>query len=312
MTFTDAGQALDPNIKTFLHRANQVILGKEQAIRYALTCLLARGHLLIEDVPGVGKTSLVKLIGHLLGLKTHRIQFTNDLLPSDILGTSVFDGESKSFQFIKGPIFAQLVICDELNRATPKTQSACLQAMEEGEVSSEGVNHPLPQPFFLVATQNPRENIGTYPLPESQLDRFLMKINLGYPDRKAEALILSRRTIIPDFSPCIQPAQLIKMQQEVDAVHVEPVCLDYLLDVVTATRQRGMGLSTRAALNFLQAAKAWAYVEGRDHLLPDDVQAVSRPVMEHRILDQSQHSRSPVEEILTGINPSPDLRQSRP
>lgn len=272
-----------------LDKADEVILGKRPQLKLAICCLLANGHLLIEDIPGVGKTTLVSLLGKCLGLDATRIQFTNDLLPGDILGTTVFDEESKSFHFHKGPIFGQLVIADELNRATPKTQSACLQAMEERKVTMDGVTHLLPEPFFLVATQNPLDQEGTYPLPESQLDRFLMKINIGYPDSEAEKLLLrgeSREKLIDKLKAHLSPKDLIEIQYLVDGVHVSEAIIDYLQRILEYTRNQAQdqwGLSPRAGIALLRAAKAWAFIEGRDMVLPEDIQAVGVSVISHRL-----------------------------
>ncbi|MCK9282906.1 MAG: AAA family ATPase [Rhodocyclaceae bacterium] len=280
----------DHDIEALLNAANRVILGKERQIRLALACLLARGHLLIEDIPGVGKTTLAHVLARLLGLDFQRIQFTSDLLPADILGVSVFDRESGAFRFHPGPVFAQLVLADEVNRATPKAQSALLEAMEERQVTTEGRTRPLPEPFFVIATQNPAHQIGTFPLPESQLDRFLMRIELGYPDRTAERELLAgadRRELVAQLSPCLPPPALLAMQRQVANVHAAPALLDYVQALAEHTRQSAdfvAGLSPRAALGLLAAARAWALLEGRDHALPEDIQAVLPSVIGHRLL----------------------------
>lgn len=266
---------------------NEIIVGKEEVIRLAVVCLLARGHLLIEDVPGVGKTTLSQALARSLGLPFRRIQFTSDLLPADILGNSIFDRETGRFVFHPGPIFAPAVLIDEVNRATPKTQSALLEAMEENQVSADGVSHLLPQPFFVIATQNPRQQIGTFPLPESQLDRFLMRLELGFPDRASEREMLvgrNRRDLLATLPEAISGAQLAELQARVPAVHASPALLDYLQDLLAASRrEHAAGLSPRAGLALLHASQAWALAQGRDAVLPEDVQAVAVPVMAHRL-----------------------------
>jgi MoxR-like ATPase len=266
-----------------------IILGKERQVRLALACLLARGHLLIEDLPGVGKTTLAHALAQLLGLHFQRIQFTSDMLPADILGVSIYDRDSGRFNFHPGPVFAQLVLADEINRATPKTQSALLEAMEERQVTAEGETRPLPAPFFVIATQNPAHQIGTFPLPESQLDRFLMRIELGYPDRAAERELLAgadRRDMLAGMSPCISPAELQAHQESVRHVHVAEPLIDYVQALVAHTRESAdwqAGLSPRAALALLASARAWAWLSGRDHVLPEDIQAVLPGVAGHRL-----------------------------
>ena len=276
-------------LQPFFEEAGRIILGKERQLRLALTCLLARGHLLIEDLPGVGKTTLAHVLAGSLGLDYQRIQFTSDLLPADILGVSVFDRASGGFQFHPGPVFAQLILADEINRATPKSQSALLEAMEERQVTSEGVTRRLPEPFFVIATQNPSDQIGTFPLPESQLDRFLMCIELGYPDAAAERELLAgreRRMLLADLRPVLSPAQLTVLQAEVEAVHASPALLDYVQELLAFSRQSDRfvaGLSPRAGLGLLRAARGWAYIEQRDYLLPEDIQAVLPAVAGHRL-----------------------------
>jgi MoxR-like ATPase len=266
-----------------------VILGKEGQIRLALACLLAKGHLLIEDLPGVGKTTLAHALAQLLGLSFQRIQFTSDMLPADIIGVSVFDRDSGAFRFHPGPVFTHVVLADEVNRATPKTQSALLEAMEERQVTAEGQTRPLPEPFFVIATQNPSTQIGTYPLPESQLDRFLMRIELGYPDRAAERELLAgvdRREVLAGLQPCLSPEELLNHQKAVRAVKVAEPLIDYVQAIVAQTREAPdwqVGLSPRAALALLAASRAWAWLEGRDHVLPDDVQTVLPGVACHRL-----------------------------
>ncbi|MCB9026269.1 MAG: MoxR family ATPase [Bdellovibrionaceae bacterium] len=266
---------------------NQVIVDKEQVIKLSLTCLFANGHLLLEDRPGMGKTSLVKTLSKVLGLNSQRIQFTNDMLPADIIGTTIFNKEKATFDFHKGPIFSNFVLADEINRATPKTQSACLQAMEEYQVNMDGQAYDLPHPFFLVATQNPQENVGTFPLPESQLDRFLMKINLGLPSRKAEREIITgkdRRAWIDELPQIYSAAEVLKIIDEVKKVHFSPTMLDYLQDIVAKSRVLSVGLSPRAVIDFSRAAQSWAFIESRDFVIPEDIQAVAVAVMNHRLV----------------------------
>ena len=277
------------SITEILTAAGRIILGKETQLKLALACLLARGHLLIEDLPGVGKTTLAHTLARLLGLEFSRIQFTSDMLPADIIGISIFDRERSDFRFLPGPLFAQVLLADEINRATPKTQSALLEAMEEGQVSSDGKTHPLPKPFFVIATQNPSSQIGTFPLPESQLDRFLMRLELGYPDRQAERTLLEsggRREQLPDLAACFSPEQLAPLQKQAAAVHVSPALLDYVQSLIEATRHSPKfihGLSPRAALALLAAARAWAFIAGRSMALPEDIQAVLPSVACHRL-----------------------------
>ena len=276
-------------IDSVLNAANGIILGKEREIKMALACLLARGHLLIEDVPGVGKTTLAHLLAKLLGLDFQRIQFTSDLLPADILGVSIFDRDSSSFRFYPGPIFASLILADEVNRATPKAQSALLEAMEERQVTAEGQTRPLPNPFYVIATQNPAHQIGTFPLPESQLDRFLMRIALGYPDRVAERELLSgadRREMIGALHPVLAAESVLDLQQQASSVFAASALIEYVQTLVEYTRHSpefDAGLSPRASLGLLASARAWALIEGRDHVLPEDIQAVLPSVAGHRL-----------------------------
>jgi MoxR-like ATPase len=290
-----------------IQQAGRVILGKEQQIRLALACLLARGHLLIEDLPGVGKTTLAHVIARSLGLDFHRIQFTSDMLPADILGVSVYERDSGSFKFHPGPIFAQLILADEVNRATPKTQSALLEAMEEHQVTAEGETRRLPEPFFVIATQNPSHQVGTFPLPESQLDRFQMRIELGYPDREAERALLQgveRRDLIATLDPCLTPAELLELQQLVKRVHVSPALFDYIQALVEYTRRSPEfvnGLSPRAALALSACARAWALIQGRDHVLPEDVQAVLPGVATHRLHPVMNGVKRTTSDIAVGL-----------
>lgn len=279
--------------------AGGIILGKERELRLALACLIARGHLLIEDLPGVGKTTLAHVLARALGLQFRRVQFTSDLLPADILGASVYDRDNGGFTFHPGPIFAQLVLADEINRATPKTQSALLEAMEEYQVTVEGRTYTLPEPFFVLATQNPSHQIGTFALPESQLDRFLMRLELGYPDTQAERALLQgrdRRELIANMAPAMTPAALIAIQQNLSGIHVSEAMLDYIQAILHTSRlspHYREGLSPRAGLGLVRAAQAWAVLAGRAYVMPEDVQAVLPAVVRHRLqpaADFSDHS----------------------
>ena len=276
------------SLEQIVEEAGRIILGKEHAIRLALTCLLARGHLLIEDLPGVGKTTLAHTMTRLLGLNYQRIQFTSDLLPADIIGISVYDQEERSFHFHPGPVFAQLVLADEINRATPKAQSALLEAMEERQVTVDGESRPLPEPIFVIATQNPAHQVGTFPLPESQLDRFLLKISLGYPDAKHERKLLAgtdRRDLVERIEPCISPAQLTGFQRQVQGIHIADPMLDYCQAILEFSRNNprfNHGLSPRAGLGILRSAQAWAMLGGRSHVIPEDIQAVLPACVGHR------------------------------
>lgn len=280
-------------LEACLKAVDEILLGKDRQVRLALACLLARGHLLIEDLPGMGKTILSHALARVLGLSFQRIQFTSDLLPGDILGTSVFDKDSGQFVFHPGPIFAELVLADEINRATPKSQSALLEAMEEGQVTIEGATRPLPEPFFVIATQNPASQGGTFSLPESQLDRFLMRLSLGYPGRAAERSLLlgeARRDLLPRLEPLLDHAALAAFQAEVPKVRASDALVDYVLRLVEATRTQpafALGLSPRGSLALLAAARAWALLAGRDYVIPEDVQAVLPAVAGHRLRDQA-------------------------
>ncbi len=283
---------MDAKLKAVLNNLNQVILGKEHQIKLALSCLLAQGHLLIEDLPGMGKTTLSHALANVLGLQYQRIQFTSDMLPSDILGSSVYQKELQGngqFVFHQGPVFSQVVLADEINRATPKTQSALLEAMEERQVSVDGQTHPLPSPFFVIATQNPLSQAGTFPLPESQLDRFLMRIELGYPVAKAERQLLEgKNRRANELQPMLNLHELEQYQLAVKNVQVSHALLDYIQRLLAATREDPSltyGLSPRAALALLNSAKSWALLSGRQHVLPDDVQVVFLAVVEHRLED---------------------------
>ncbi len=266
-----------------------ILLGKSHQIKLALACIIARGHLLIEDLPGMGKTTLSHALAKTLGLSYSRVQFTSDLLPADLLGVNIFDKNTGEFRFHKGPIFSQILLADEINRATPKSQSALLEAMEEHQVTIEGVTHPLPTPFFVIATQNPLEQAGTYPLPESQLDRFLMRISLGYPDPKSERELLKgeqRSQLIQALNPILSTETLKRIQSSVRKITASDPLIDYIQRLATHTRTQpgyGYGISPRGGLALLNAAKSWALLEGRQSVLPDDVQAILPSVAEHRL-----------------------------
>lgn len=296
-------------VDTVVTELNQILLGKEHQVRLALCGLLAKGHLLIEDIPGMGKTTLSHALAKAMGLSYQRIQFTNDLLPADVLGYSMYDKQAGSLVFHQGPIFAQVVLADEINRASPRTQSALLEAMEERQVSIEGETRPLPHPFFVIATQNPTEQGGTYPLPESQLDRFLMRIRLGYPDPRAERELLEgeeRRAMTDRLNTLITEADLARLQDEVSRVTASPALLDYIQRLLEQSRRMpGLlyGLSPRAGLGLLRATKAWALMNGRQHALPDDIQAVFPAIAEHR-LEQGESGKSAerVRQLLTTVS----------
>ena len=287
-----------PQIEKVVSQVGSIILGKQQQIRLAITCLIARGHLLIEDIPGVGKTTLAHALATALGLAFQRIQFTSDLLPADIIGVSIYDRETSAFQFHAGPIFSQVVLADEVNRATPKAQSALLEAMEEHQVTTEGETRHLPEPFFVIATQNPSYQVGTFPLPESQLDRFLMRIHLGYPDGQAERALLlgeDRRDLLAGLIPSMTGQDLEKMQQAAQQIHVSPALLDYVQALANHTRRSAdyiNGLSPRAALALLHAGRAWALMQGRSQVMPEDVQAVLPAVVGHRLVPAGEITRA--------------------
>lgn len=290
-----------------IQQAGRIVLGKERQIRLALVCLLARGHLLIEDLPGVGKTILAHVLAKLLGLNFHRIQCTADMLPADIIGVSIYDRNTGAFQFHPGPIFAQIILVDEINRATPKSQSALLEAMEEQQVTCEGETRPLPEPFFVIATQNPYHQIGTFPLPESQLDRFLMRIEMGYPDQAAERELLAgadRRGMVAALNPCMEPGELIELQRSVREVHVSEALISYVQAIVDHTRRSPdyeVGLSPRAALALLRAARAWALIDHRDLVIPEDIQAVLPAVTGHRLRSASGMTAGSATSLATAL-----------
>jgi len=276
-------------LETLIATVGQLILGKETAIRLVLAGLLAKGHVLIEDLPGVGKTTLAHVLARVLGLRFQRIQFTSDLLPADIIGVSIFERDEGSFKFHPGPIFAQMVLADEVNRATPKTQSALLEAMEEHQVTVEGQTRKLPEPFFVLATQNPQHQIGTFPLPESQLDRFMLRVALGYPDAASERALLTgrdRRELLHDLQPVFAAHQVAQLQEMVSQVTTSDALIDYLQALLQYTRQSTeirTGLSPRAGLAALHCARAWALLAGRDYVIPEDLQAVLPSVISHRL-----------------------------
>lgn len=276
-------------ITQILSSINQVILGKHHTVKLSLSCLLAKGHLLIEDLPGVGKTTLAHTLAATLGLSFQRVQFTSDMLPADILGVSIYEREQQKFTFHRGPIFTHLLLADEVNRASPRTQSALLEAMEEQQVTIEGETLPLKSPFFVIATQNPLHQIGTFPLPESQLDRFLMRIEMGYPDKQAERALLKgedRRQLLQRHKAVVSVAQLLDLQQQVSKMIVSDALIDYVQALLAYTRDSGQfqtGISPRAGLGIVRAAQAWALISNRDFVLPEDVQAIFPSVVQHRL-----------------------------
>lgn len=290
-------------LKALLNQLNTVIVGKSAQIQDCVACLLAGGHLLIDDVPGVGKTTLAHALARTFGLRFSRVQFTSDLMPSDLSGVSIYERGKEAFVFHPGPIFAQVLLADEINRASPKTQSALLEAMEEKQVSIEGETRPLPQPFFVIATQNPLDQLGTYALPESQMDRFLMRISLGYPDRLAERELLlgnDRRTVTERLPSLLTQAELLQLQDKVLAVHSAPALLDYVQDLIAATRSGTwflQGLSPRAGIAVIRAAKAQAFLSGRDYVAPDDVQAILPQTIAHRLIAVGDSGRGTIEQV---------------
>lgn len=308
-TLSSDSQTTGP-LDQLIATAGKVILGKEKEIRLAVACMLAGGHLLIEDLPGVGKTTLAHTLARLFGLQFSRIQFTSDLLPADITGVSIYEREKGAFRFVPGPVFSQLVLADEINRATPKTQSALLEAMEETQVTTDGQTRPLPQPFFVIATQNPSHQVGTYPLPESQLDRFLMRIELGYPDQQAEHALLSsgnQRQIADALPTCINPAELNRLQEQCQKTLASTALIDYVQALLEASRRNpafAHGLSPRAGLALLSAARAFACLNGRAMVLPDDVQASFSAVVRHRLRssqDGKLASAGQIDELMRSV-----------
>ncbi|MEW6466697.1 MAG: AAA family ATPase [Pseudomonadota bacterium] len=296
-------QEAQDTLKSLLAQLNTVIVGKADRVRDCVACLLAGGHLLIEDVPGVGKTTLAHALARSFGLRFSRVQFTADLMPSDLTGVSVYERGREAFVFHPGPVFAQVLLADEINRASPRTQSALLEAMEERQVSVEGETRPLPEPFFVIATQNPLEQLGTYALPESQLDRFLMHISLGYPDRAAERALLAsgdRRSLVDAMPPLLTPMDLLRLQQTVLTVHVADALLDYVQDLIDATRSGRwfvQGLSPRAGVALLRAARAQALLAGRNYVAPDDVQAILPQTVAHRLVPVPEAGRGAIEQV---------------
>ena len=290
-------------LQALLEQLNTVIVGKKEAVRDCVACLLAGGHLLIEDVPGVGKTTLAHALSRTFGLQFSRVQFTADLMPGDLVGVSIYERGQEGFVFHPGPVFAQVLLADEINRASPKTQSALLEAMEEKQVTVEGETRALPQPFFVIATQNPHDQLGTFALPESQLDRFLMRISLGYPDRAAERVLLAgadRRELAGGLLPVLSTEELLALQAEVQAVHAGDPLLDYVQALIAATRSGRwfvQGLSPRAGLALVRAAKAQALLAGRDYVAPDDVQMVLPQCIAHRLVPVGQAGRGAVEQV---------------
>jgi MoxR-like ATPase len=301
-----AAKELQDSIATIVQEVGRIILGKEKQVRLALTCLLAQGHLLIEDLPGIGKTTMAKTLAYTMGLHFERIQFTSDLLPGDILGVSVYDQHKAEFSFHSGPIFTQVLLADEINRATPKTQSALLEAMEEEQVTIEGQTRPLPRPFYVIATQNPQEQAGTYPLPESQLDRFLLRIKLGYPHREAEKQLLQaekRSDLLQTIKPRLEAQNIQSLQAGVTRVHVSEALIEYVQDILQFTREGNIfqtGLSPRAGLALLRSAQSWAFIHGRNYVLPEDVQEILPGVVVHRLslVEEDMHDEQKSAELI--------------
>ena len=292
--------AIHPQLKEYLTALNQIVLDKPQQIKLAVCCLIAKGHVLFEDLPGLGKTTLAHALATLSGLHYQRVQFTNDLLPSDILGSNIFHPEKAKFEFNQGAIFSQILLADEINRSSPKTQSALLEAMEEGIVSVEGVRHQLPQPFWVLATQNPLQQSGTYPLPESQLDRFLMRLSMGYPSAEAERELLKgedRRQLLQNLPTVLNQETVLKLQDLREKVIVSDVVLDYLQALTAWTRSKMVGLSTRGLLALKRAVQAYAILEGRYYVIHEDVQAVFASVVSHRIHLSEQEIQAAMTQI---------------
>ncbi len=308
-----ANLASPSQITQLIDQVSTIIVGKREQVTLSVICLLAGGHLLIEDVPGVGKTTLSQSLAHCLGLTHARIQFTADLLPSDLIGVSVYERQKEAFVFHPGPVFAQVLLADEINRAGPRTQSALLEAMEERQVSADGETRPLPSPFFVIATQNPSDQLGTHPLPESQLDRFAMRLSLGYPSQDAERALLTgadRRSLLASLPSVMQPEQWLALQQAIESVHVSDGLLDYLQALISATRDGrwfALGLSPRAGLSLLRLARARALVLGRGHVSPEDIQVLWVPAVAHRlqVLPQSTRSSAAQARALLEATPVP-------
>jgi MoxR-like ATPase len=310
-TFSPSAAAMQQTTQRLLDQLNTVIVGKSAQVSDAVACLLAGGHLLIEDVPGVGKTTLAHALARSFGLQFSRVQFTSDLMPSDLSGVSVYERGRERFVFHPGPVFAQVLLADEINRASPRTQSALLEAMEERQVSVEGETRPLPSPFFVIATQNPLDQLGTYALPESQLDRFHMRLSLGYPDRAAERELLQghdRRAMLAQLPAVLEPDSLAAMQRHIRTLHAAPPVLDYLQDLVAATRSGRwfvQGLSPRAALAVLRAAQAQAFLSGRDYVAPDDLASVLPQTIAHRLVPLGSASRGATEQVRAMVDATP-------
>jgi MoxR-like ATPase len=299
------------SFQDIISQIGSVVLGKEEQIRLALTCLFAKGHLLIQDIPGIGKTTLAKALSKCLGLNFRRIQFTSDMLPGDILGTSIFEQKSSAFVFHPGPIFTQVLLADEINRATPKTQSALLEAMEEQQVTVEGETRVLESPFFVIATQNPLEQYGTFPLPESQLDRFLMRIEVGYPDRFAEKKLLRNENVkhmLSEMTECILYTDVLDIQQQIDSVHISDALLNYIQDILEFTRTSHhfhVGLSPRAGLALMQASRSWSFLHGQEYVLPEDVQKVMPWVVGHRLRSKEDLEELPRRHLMQVLREVP-------
>ena len=300
-----------PKLKSLLDQLNTVMVGKAAQVQDCVVCLLAGGHLLIEDVPGVGKTTLAHALARTFGLQFARVQFTSDLMPGDLLGVSVYERGREGFVFHPGPVFTQVLLADEINRASPKTQSALLEAMEEKQVTIEGETRALPWPFFVIATQNPLDQLGTFALPESQLDRFLMRISVGYPDRAAERLLLAgtdRRDMLAGMLPILSPEDLLALQRQVQQVHAAEPLLNYLQDLIAATRSGRwfiQGLSPRAGIAVLRAARAQAFVSGRDYVAPDDIQAILPQTVAHRLVPVGDAGRGAFEQVRAMVDAIP-------
>ena len=309
-TMTPQGMSHHDQIRALRENIETVIRGKSEVVRLATVALLARGHLLIEDIPGVGKTTLASSLARSLGCTFRRIQFTSDLLPSDIIGVAIYDQDARAFDFKPGPLFSNIVLADEINRTTPRTQSALLEAMSEFRVSVDSSTHNLPNPFFVIATQNPVEHHGTYPLPDSQLDRFLMRIRIGYPEAESEKEIIVRQRLVhpaEDLQPVLEAADVVALQKRVHEVRVDDALLEYLVSLVNQTRHAEsveLGVSPRGSVSLYRAAQAMALVDGRDYVTPDDIKELAIPVLEHRLVlkDTSrQASRLVLEEILQRV-----------
>jgi len=299
-TYLEKAKQLKPQVDNALSTLNEIVLGNQASNKLALCCMLGGGHLLLEDLPGLGKTTLAQTIAKTLGLNFNRVQFTNDLLPADILGVSIFDTQKSEFKFRPGPIFTSVLLADEINRASPKTQSALLQAMEEKCISMDSENHQLPKPFFVIATQNPSDQSGTFPLPESQLDRFLMRLSLGYPDEASELQLLQESTAYQSsanrkIEPILSADQVALLSSGISQIHCSEPLAIYVQRLLAASRNTESfinGLSPRAGIQWIQAAKAWAFLEGRDYIVPEDVQAVAVAVTSHRLQTSVNHTHS--------------------